>query len=82
MATYSSILASRIPWTKETRGLQSIGWQRVSFVHGILEAIPWTEKHGGLQSMGFKSSTQLSTLAHTQAHRSPNNNIYYRHYFN
>ena len=31
MATYSSILASRIPWTKETRGLQSIGWQRVRY---------------------------------------------------
>ena len=29
MATHSSILAWRIPWTEETGGLQSIGSQRV-----------------------------------------------------
>ena len=29
IATHSSILAWRIPWTEETRGLQSIGSQRV-----------------------------------------------------
>ena len=29
MATYSSILAWRIPWTEEPGGLQSIGLQRV-----------------------------------------------------
>ena len=29
MATYSSILAWRIPWTEELGGLQSMGWQRV-----------------------------------------------------
>ena len=29
MATHSSILAWRIPWTKEPRGLQSTGSQRV-----------------------------------------------------
>ena len=28
MAPYSSILASRIPWTKEPAGLQSTGSQR------------------------------------------------------
>ena len=27
--TYSSILASRIPWTEEPGGLQSMGLQRV-----------------------------------------------------
>ena len=27
MATHSSILAWRIPWTEETGGLQSIGWE-------------------------------------------------------
>ena len=27
MATYSSILAWRIPWTEEPGGLQSMGWQ-------------------------------------------------------
>ena len=29
MATHSSILACRIPWTEEPGGLQSIGSQRV-----------------------------------------------------
>ena len=29
MATYSSIVASRIPWTEEPGGLQSMGSQRV-----------------------------------------------------
>ena len=29
MATYSSILAWRIPWTEEPGGLQSMGEQRV-----------------------------------------------------
>jgi len=29
MATHSSILAWKIPWTKELGGLQSIGSQRV-----------------------------------------------------
>ena len=29
MATHSSILAQRIPWTEESGGIQSIGSQRV-----------------------------------------------------
>ena len=29
MATHSSVLACRIPWTEESGGLQSIGSQRV-----------------------------------------------------
>ena len=29
MATHSSILSWRIPWTGEPGGLQSMGWQRV-----------------------------------------------------
>ena len=32
MATHSSILAWRIPWTEEPGGLQSIGLQRVGHV--------------------------------------------------
>ena len=31
MATYSSILAWRIPWTEEPGGLQSLGSQRVRY---------------------------------------------------
>ena len=30
MATHSSILAWRIPWTEESGGLQSVGSQRVN----------------------------------------------------
>ena len=29
MATCSSILAWKIPWTEESGGLRSIGWQKV-----------------------------------------------------
>ena len=29
MATHSSLLAWKIPWTEEPGGLQSVGWQRV-----------------------------------------------------
>ena len=29
MATHSSVLAWRIPWTEEPRGLQSMGSQRI-----------------------------------------------------
>ena len=28
VATHSSILAWRVPWTEEPGGLQSMGWQR------------------------------------------------------
>ena len=31
MTTYSSILARKIPWTKEPGGLQSMGSQRVRY---------------------------------------------------
>ena len=34
MATHSSILAWRIPWTEEPGGLQSVGSQRVEHGHG------------------------------------------------
>ena len=37
MATHSSILAWRIPWTEEPGGLQSIGLQRVGH--------DWATKH-------------------------------------
>ena len=45
MATHSSILAWRIPWTEEPGGLQSMGSQRVghnwaTFTHGYLCGFP------------------------------------------
>ena len=51
MATYSSILARRIPWTEEPGGLQSIGLQRVghNWVTNtcVIDAvkIAWTVKY-------------------------------------
>ena len=40
MATHSSILAWRIPWTEEPGGLQSIGSQRVRH--------DWVTEHAGM----------------------------------
>ena len=37
MATHSSILAWRIPWTEEPGGLQSMGSQRVGYDRSNLE---------------------------------------------
>ena len=34
MATHSSIIAWRIPWTEESGGLQSVGLQRVEHDRG------------------------------------------------
>ena len=31
MATHSSILAWKIPWTEKPGGLQAMGWQRVRY---------------------------------------------------
>ena len=36
MATHSSILAWRIPWTEEPGELQSIGWQRVNLPRTVV----------------------------------------------
>ena len=47
MAAHSSILAWRIPWTKEPGGLQSMGPHRV----GTTEAIEYTHTH--IQAGGF-----------------------------
>ena len=45
MATHSSILAWRIPWTEEPGAMaphsSTLAWK-----------IPWMEEHGRLQSMG------------------------------
>ena len=44
IATHSSILAWRIPWTKEPGGLQSLGSQRVR--HDWADTLLWIEKQG------------------------------------
>ena len=47
MATHSSILAWRIPWTEVTGGQHT--------VHGVTEStIPRTEEPGELQSTGLQ----------------------------
>ena len=45
MATHSSIVAWRIPWTEEPRGLQSMGSQRVrhEWAESITATHPWDE---------------------------------------
>ena len=53
MATHSSILAWRIPWTQEPGGLQSIGSQRVGHdwetnTQGKLKSLP--SSHQGLST--------------------------------
>ena len=53
MATHSSILAWRIPWTQEAGGLQAIGLQRVRHnwetnTHGKLKSLPLS--HQGLST--------------------------------
>ena len=41
MATYSSVLAWRIPWTEESGSLQSIGSQRVELDCGTNTFVKW-----------------------------------------
>ena len=41
MATHSSILAWRIPWTEEPGRLQFMGWQRVGHDYEVNEGQHW-----------------------------------------
>ena len=50
MATHSSILVWRIPWTEELSGLQSIGSQRVG--HDCRDLAPVVTYHDQVQVMG------------------------------
>ena len=60
MATHSSILAWKAPWTEEPGGLQSTGRKELDTTELLIAThsstlawkIPWTEEPGGLQSMG------------------------------
>ena len=44
IATHSSILAWKIPWTEEACGLQSLGLQRVGIIDTIYSFIQWKSK--------------------------------------
>ena len=59
MATHSSTLAWRIPWTKEPGGLQSMGLQRVrhdrktnTLTHTVVASV--TKMPGGVTSLMSK----------------------------
>ena len=62
MATHSSILAWKIPWTAAYQAPPSMGFSRQEYWSGVplpsphsstlAWKIPWTEEPGGLQSMG------------------------------
>ena len=61
MATHSSILAQRIPWTEEAGGLQSIGLQRVRHDWSNLVCMH-IHTHTHTQVLNFLSSGCLSML--------------------
>ena len=67
MATHSSILSWRIPWTEEPEGYSLWGCKEPDTIEQLSTdaekamashsstlawKIPWTEERGGLQSMG------------------------------
>ena len=51
MATQSSLLAEKVPWTEEPGGLQSVGSQRVGHDWGTEQQ--WVRIHGILSSVGI-----------------------------
>ena len=54
MAPHSSILASRIPWTEEPGGLQSIGSQSQDRTEQLTDMHTWFSEFSW-QGPGFKS---------------------------
>ena len=63
MATPSSILAWRIPWTEEPSRLQSIQFSSVqSLSHVLLFGIPWTVAYQAPQSVEFSRQEYWSGL--------------------
>ena len=65
MATFSSILTQRIPWTEEPGGLQSIGLQksrrRLKWVS--IQSIDWTE-----EASHILACAHAQTQTHTHTH--------------
>ena len=55
LATHSSILASRIPWTEEPGGLQPMGSQRVRHDRATnTNRIPWWRRAGNKETVGTR----------------------------
>ena len=61
MATHSSILAWRIPWTEEHGGLQSIGSQRIGHDWSYLACM---HVHFYILILYFKVNVKLANLQH------------------
>ena len=65
MATHSSILAWKIPWTEDTGRLQLVGLQSQKvkpLSHVQLFATPWTVAYQVPPSMGFSRQEYWSGL--------------------
>ena len=80
MATHSSILVWKIPWTKEPGGLQSMGWQGVrhrvtnafafflSQFSSVTQVFPTLWDHKDCRAPGVPVHHQLPELAQTHVH--------------
>ena len=66
MATYSSILARRIPWTVESTGSQRVrhNWMTFTSVAQILKSLPamWETR---VQSLGWEDPLEKGMATHT-----------------
>ena len=70
IATHSSILAWKIPWTEKPRELQlSMGSQRVGHGLAIEHARIWTGEGSGAQLAHTPNSPSLLTMAFAICHR-------------
>ena len=62
MATHSSILAWRIPWTEEPGGLQSTGLPRVRHDSSVLEKEKVARVPGISVCFGFSTNRLISSI--------------------
>ena len=53
MATHSSILARKIPWTEEPGWLQSMGLQRVGHDWAFTYAHVYTQTHARMHALSY-----------------------------
>ena len=60
MATHSSVLAWRIPWTKEPAGLQSMEWQRVG--HELSDETTTTTATGCFMSRATGEASLMAQM--------------------
>ena len=65
MATHSSILAWRIPWTEETGGLQSMGSQRVRHQTRLSDSHLIDQVHFHLHMLSLPNQCSLQ-FAHAE----------------